>query len=52
MRLTLPVKMLLMEITLGVKVTNNIQTTKKPYFGYYCKFLTCAVTLRPRNTYI
>ena len=40
MRLILPVKMLLMEITLGVKVTMNIRTTKKPCFGYCCRFLT------------
>ena len=52
MRLTLPVKMLFMEITLGVKVTINIETTKKPCFGYCCRFLNCALTLRRRNTNI
>ena len=52
MRLTLSVKKLLMEITLGVKVTMNIRTTKKPRFGYYCRYLNCALTLRRRNTNI
>ena len=34
MRLRLQVKILLMEIVLGVKVTRNIATTKNPYFEY------------------
>ena len=26
--------------------------TKKNCFGYFCRFVTSALTLRPRNTYI
>ena len=34
------------------KVTMNIVTTKKPSFGIFWRFVTSALTLRPRNTYI
>ena len=51
MRLRLLLKMLLMEINLGVKVTINITITKKPCFDYIWRFVTHALTLRPRNTY-
>ena len=51
-KLRLLMKMLLMEIILGPKVATNKSATKKPSFQYFCRFVTCALTLRPRNTYI
>ena len=51
MKERLLVKMLLMEIILGPKVTMNQVATRKPCFGYLCRFVTRALTLRLRNTY-
>ena len=45
-------KTLLMEIILGLKITMNQVTTKKPCFGYFCRFASRALTLRPRKMYI
>ena len=52
MRLRLLVKMLLMETILGVKVIMNIVKMKKPFWGYFCRLVSRALTLRPRNPYI
>ena len=41
-----------MDIILKLKVTMNQMKTKKLHFGYVCRFVTRALTLRPRNTYI
>ena len=41
-----------MMIILGVKITANIATMKNPCFGYFCSFLTRALTPRSLNTYI
>ena len=38
-------KTLLMEIILGLKVTMNQVTTKKPCFGYFCRFATRALII-------
>ena len=51
-KVRLLVKTLLMEIILRLKVTMNQVKTKKLCFGYFCRFVTSALTLRPRNTYI
>ena len=45
------VKTLLMEIILRLKVTMNQVKTKKLFWGYFCRFVTSALTLRPRNTH-
>ena len=45
------VKMLLMEIILGPKVTMNQFLRKNTCFGYFCRFVTHALTLRPWITY-
>ena len=34
------------------KVTTDQVKMKKLCFGYFCRFVTSALTLRPRNTYI
>ena len=52
MKLRLLVKILVMEIILGVKVTVIIVKTKKPCFGYLSIFVTRPLALRVRNTYI
>ena len=53
MRLRLLVKMLLMKVIFVVKVTINIKTQKKNVvFGYSCRFVSRALTIRLRNTYI
>ena len=41
-----------MEIILRLKVTMNQLKTKKLCFGYFCRFVTSALTLRPRKTYV
>ena len=51
-RLRLLVKMLLMEMPLGMKLTMNILKTKKPSFGYFFRYLPHALTLTPRNACI
>ena len=45
-------KTLLMDIILTSKVTTNQVKTKKHCFGYFCTFVTRALTLKPRKTYI
>ena len=45
-------KTLLMEIILTLKATMNQVKAKKLCFGYFCRFVSRALTLRPRNTYI
>ena len=52
MRLRLLVKMIKVDIILGVKVTTNIAITKKLYFESFCRFVTHALTLIPRKTYM
>ena len=52
MRERLQVKRLLLATSLGVTVTMKIITTKKPCFAYFCRLLTCALTLRSLHTYI
>ena len=44
--------MLLIEIILGVKVTMNIATLKRPCLWYFSRFVTRAITFRPPNTNI
>ena len=51
-KVRLLVKTLLMEIILRLKVAMNQVKAKKLCFGYFCRFVTRALTLRPRNTYI
>ena len=40
------------EIFLKLKKTMNQEKTKKLGFRYFCKFITCALTLRQQNMYI
>ena len=42
----------LMEIILGLKVTVGLVKAIKIWFGYLCRFLTSALSLRPQNMYI
>ena len=46
------VKTLLMETTLRLQVSMNKVKTKELCFGYFCRFVTSALTIRQRNTYI
>ena len=41
-----------MEIILRFNVTMDKVKTKKLCFGYFCRFVTNALTLRMQNTYI
>ena len=52
MGLRLLMKMLLMEVIFVVKVTMNIETPKKRRFGYSCRSVSRALTIRLRNTFI
>ena len=45
-------KTLSVELILGLKVTMNQVMTKRPCFGYFSRFATRTLTLRPRKTYI
>ena len=52
MRLRLLVKMIKVDIIFGVKVTTNIAIMDILCFESFCRFVTRALTLRPRNTYM
>ena len=41
-----------MKIILELKVTSNQVKTKKLCFGYFCRFVTAALTVRLQNTFI
>ena len=41
-----------MEMILGLKATMDQVQVKRFCFGYFCRFLISALTLRSRNTYI
>ena len=41
-----------MEITLWLKVTMDQVKTEKFCFAFFCRFVTSALTIRPRNSYI
>ena len=51
-KLKLLMKILLIEVILGSKLNMNQITTKKLCFGYFCRFVIRASTLRLRNMYI
>ena len=46
-KVRLLVKTLLMEIILGLKLVMDQVKTTKLYFGYFCRFVISALTLRP-----
>ena len=52
MRLRWLVKTLAMDIILRLKVTIKMETTKNPCFGSSSRFVSCALILTLRNTYI
>ena len=52
MKLRLLVKMILMEIILGLKVTMDQALAKRFCFGYTFRFLTHALTLRLQYVYL
>ena len=41
------IKMFLMEIFLGIKLTMNILKIKRLFFEYFCRIMTRALTFRP-----
>ena len=50
MKLRLQLKMLLTQIIFEWKV--NQKTRRKPFFRYFCRFMSGSLTLRPRKMYV